>query len=177
VRLFVAAEVSDEVRDAVAAIERPEGDDIRWSGPASWHVTLRFLGEVDDAEASVAALGNVAAASATATVGPTPKRLGPTAVVLPVDGLDEVAAAVAVAFAGLAGALVGEEGRRFTGHLTLGRLRRQGRWPAAGAGVLPGPIRWRVGSVALVRSHLRTGAPARYEVLARQPLEVPAKGA
>jgi 2'-5' RNA ligase len=88
-----------------------------------------------------------------------------------------VAAAVAVAFAGLAGALVGEEGRRFTGHLTLGRLRRQGRWPAAGAGVLPGPIRWRVGSVALVRSHLRTGAPARYEVLARQPLELPATGA
>jgi 2'-5' RNA ligase len=173
VRLFVAAEVPDEVRDAVAAVERPEGDDVRWSEPASWHVTLRFLGEVDDAEASVAALGRVVAASATATVGPTPKRLGPTAVVLPVDGLDEVAAAVAVAFAGLAG----EEGRRFTGHLTLGRLRRQGRWPAGGAGVLPGPVRWRVGSVALVRSHLRTGAPARYEVLARQPLEVPVQGA
>ena len=176
-RLFVAAEVPDEVRDAVAAIERPEGSDVRWTDPSSWHVTLRFLGELDDAESATAALDRVAAAAATATVGPTPERLGPTAVVLPVDGLDAVAAAVAVAFAGLPGDVAGEEGRRFTGHLTLGRLRRQGRWPAGGAGVLWGPVRWRVGSVALVRSHLRAGAPARYEVLARQPLELPAKGA
>jgi RNA 2',3'-cyclic 3'-phosphodiesterase len=177
VRLFVAAEVPDEVRDAVAAIERPEGDDVRWTEPGSWHVTLRFLGELDDAEASVAALGRVAAAAATASLGPTPKRLGPTAVVLDVDGLDEVAAAVAAAFAGLPGDPAGDQGRRFTGHLTVGRLRRPGRWPAGGAGVLPGPVRWPVGSVALVRSHLRTGAPARYQVLARQPLEVPGKGA
>jgi RNA 2',3'-cyclic 3'-phosphodiesterase len=177
VRLFVAVEVPDEVRDAVAALERPEGDDVRWSEPGSWHVTLRFLGEVDDGEAPVAALGRVVAAATTASVGPTPERLGPTAVVLAVEGLDEVAAAVAVAFAGLAGDRAGDQGRRFTGHLTLGRLRRPGRWPAGGAGTLPGPVRWRVGSVALVRSHLRTGAPARYEVLARQPLEVPAKGA
>jgi 2'-5' RNA ligase len=168
VRLFVAVEVPDAVRDAVAAIERPAGDDVRWTEPSAWHVTLRFLGEVEEpagVEGAGAALASVSGPAAVAVAGPTPRRLGPTAVVLAVEGLDEVAAAVAGAFAGLPGAEV----RRFAGHLTIGRLRRPGRWPAAGVGALATGVRWPVGEIALVRSHLGRG-PARYEVLARQRL-------
>lgn len=168
VRLFVAAEVPDRVRQAVLAIERPAGDDVRWADPSSWHVTLRFLGELDDASAVAAAeaLAAVVSGPAAAVVGRTPRRLGPTAVVLPVKGLAEVAAAVATAFA----SLPGEERRPFSGHLTLGRLRRPGRWPRAGVGTLDAELTWPVEEIVLVRSHLGGGHPARYEVLARHPL-------
>jgi 2'-5' RNA ligase len=168
VRLFVAVEVPAEARTAIDQIERPAGDDVRWSDPASWHVTLRFLGEVaDDAvPAALAALSAVDAAATEAAVGRTPARVGRVAIAVPVGGLDLVAAAVATAFAGLPG----EEERRFRGHLTIGRLRRVGRWPVAGVGVLEAEVRWPVASVALVRSHLGGGRPARYEILARQPL-------
>jgi 2'-5' RNA ligase len=165
VRLFVAVEVPEDVRAAVAAVERPAGGDVRWSDPSAWHVTLRFLGEVD-AVPAIDALTAVAGPPAVAVVGRVPRRLGPTAVVLPVDGLDELAAVVGRAFAGLPG----EEGRPFTGHLTLGRLRRAGRWPRGGVGPLPAEVSWPVTSVALVESHLEHGSPARYEVLARQSL-------
>lgn len=171
-RLFVAVEVPDDARAAVAAVERPAGDDVRWSDPSAWHVTLRFLGEVDDAVPAIDALLAVSAAPAVAVVAPVPRRLGATAVVLEVSGLDELAATVGAAFAGLPGA----EGRRFTGHLTLGRLRRTGRWPEGGVGPLPEAVSWPVTSVALVESRLTHGAPARYEVLARRPLAGPADG-
>jgi 2'-5' RNA ligase len=166
VRLFVAVEVPDRVRRTVAGIERPPGEDVRWADPSSWHVTLRFLGEVDGSDGAEAALAAVRCDPATAVVGRTPKRLGPTAVVLPVEGLAGLAEAVSAAFAGLPG----EERRRFAGHLTLGRLRRQGRWPAAGVGVLAAEMSWMVEEVVLVRSHLGGGRPARYEVLARHRL-------
>jgi 2'-5' RNA ligase len=114
----------------------------------------------------LAALAEVDATATDAVVGRTPARVGRVAVALPVAGLDEVAEAVTAAFAGLPG----EERRPFRGHLTIGRLRRVGRWPAAGVGVLDAEVRWPVASVALVRSQLGGGRPARYEVLARQPL-------
>lgn len=172
-RLFVAVEVPPEVCDAVVAVERPDGPDVRWSPPSSWHVTLRFLGEVEEAGPALSALASVVADPVVAVVGRMPARLGPTAVVLAVSGLDELAAAVAGAFAGLPG----EEGRPFAGHLTLGRLRRTGRWPRGGVGSLARELSWSVGSIALVRSHLAHGSPARYEVLARHPLGDPAEGA
>lgn len=165
-RLFVAAPVPPEVQAAVdGAVERPPGEDVRWAAPASWHVTFRFLGEVDDPAPATAALARVGAPPATAALDPRPRRLGPTAVVLHVEGLEAIAAAVGAAFTGLPG----EEGRPFRGHLTLGRLRRPVRWPAAGVGPLRAPVSWRVEEVRLVRSHLG-GGPARHEVLATRRL-------
>jgi RNA 2',3'-cyclic 3'-phosphodiesterase len=173
VRLFVAVEVPDAVRAAVSRVERPDGPDVRWSASSSWHVTLRFLGEVEAPEPALAALRSVVAAPTVAALGRTPRRLGSTVVVLPVSGLDAVAAAVADAFA----ELPGEAERGFHGHLTLGRLRRPGRWPRHGVGPLGEEVAWAVDAVALVRSHLAAGAPARYEVLARHRLVDPGEGA
>ena len=50
-RLFVAVtpppEALDELRSATAAM-RSAHPELRWSLPAQWHLTLAFLGEVDD---------------------------------------------------------------------------------------------------------------------------------
>ena len=145
----------DRVRRAVAAVDRPPGDDVRWADPSSWHVTLRFLGELDDAsggrgrEALAAVVRRCHRGRRADVPAPGADRRR-----APGRGLAEVAAAVATAFA----ALPGEERRPFSGHLTLGRLRRPGRWPRAGVGTLDAELTWPVEEIVLVRSHLGGGA-------------------
>ena len=56
-RLFLAIELEDAVRAAVAALqarlraEAPDAD-VRWVEPANFHVTVKFLGEQPDARLS-----------------------------------------------------------------------------------------------------------------------------
>jgi len=133
------------------------------------HVTLHFLGDVDDdlvvevAEALRSGLEGVPAPEA--EVGTRVRRLGAAALVVPVTGLDELAAAV-----GAAVGRYGGEDRPFRGHLTLARIRR-GSPPPAVAGPAA-PVRWRVGEVELVRSELGKGdgGRARHSVVATVPL-------
>lgn len=151
-----------EVLDRIAALDRPEGPGVRWTGRDQWHVTVRFLGAVDEAEA-VAALGRVRAAAGEAVVGPKLARLGRGVVCLPVSGLEALAAAVTEATAE-----VGRppEDRPFRGHLTLARLK--GHLPRGVVGMAfeaAFPVR----EVALVRSGADDG-PARYTTLAIVPL-------
>lgn len=117
----MAVDLPDEVRDRLLTeVPRTEQDGVRWVDPRQWHVTLRFLGDVDEpaARAAVAALR---APAADAVVGPRVSRLGRHVVCLPVAGLDDLATAVRTATDHL-----GEpEGRRFAGHLTLARLRHR----------------------------------------------------
>jgi 2'-5' RNA ligase len=92
-------------------------------------------------------------------MGPQPRRLGPAVLVLPVDGLESLAAAVQSATAGL----VEPDPRPFTGHLTLARARRGARvhvptWTCAAT--------WAVTEVTLVQSHLHTRGSRYTEVAA-----------
>jgi 2'-5' RNA ligase len=167
VRLFVAVHPPPEVLDALAALPRTERPGVRWTTREQWHVTLRFLGEVDDhapvAEAVAAAVAPLAPVDAVA--GPEVTTLGPGVVCVPVAGLDDVAAAVVRATAGV-GQPPGD--RPFRGHLTLARVRRGSGNPRRLAGA-PFSATWRTTSVEVVRSRLHP-AGARYDVLASAPL-------
>ncbi|MEA2686121.1 MAG: hypothetical protein QOE93_1316, partial [Actinomycetota bacterium] len=55
-RLFVAVWPPAPLLDAVAALDRPAVPGLRWTGREQWHVTLRFLGAVEDVAAVVAGL-------------------------------------------------------------------------------------------------------------------------
>ncbi len=158
-RLFVAAWPSVEVADALAGLPRPEAPGLRWTRPDQWHVTLRFLGEADPDEAT-AALDELAAAPAVAELGPATRLLGKRVVVAAVAGLDDLAASVVAATAG-----VGEppEERAFTGHLTLARSK--GPVPPGAVGT-PVAGSFPVDEVCLVRSRTLTEGAA-YETLAR----------
>jgi RNA 2',3'-cyclic 3'-phosphodiesterase len=51
-RLFVGLAVDETVKEALERLTlrlRAKDDGLRWSTPDQWHVTLVFLGEVDDA--------------------------------------------------------------------------------------------------------------------------------
>ena len=90
------------------------------------------------------------------------RRLGPSALVVPVAGLDGLAAVVGDATAGV-GLPPGP--RSFTGHLTLARLRRGATADLTGT---PFAAEFQVAEIVLVRSDLsRDGAS--YEVIGRWP--------
>jgi 2'-5' RNA ligase len=162
-RLFVAVSPPDEVLERVAALDRPDVAGLRWTDRAQWHVTLRFLGRVDDVAVAVEALDRVRAAPAEASLGPAVGRFGQRVLHVPVTGLDQVAAAVVGATA-----QVGEppEERTFAGHLTLARVRQGMKVDLRALSGQPVAGRWPVAEVCLMESHLSPKG-ARYEVLER----------
>src|SRR6478735_2799993 len=123
-RLFVAVWPPPAVIQQLKALVRPELPNLRWTGPPQWHVTLRFMGSVDDVDAAVAAFDGIESAPVVATFGPKIGRFGDRVLHVSVDGLTELAAAVARATAD-----IGEppDPRPFHGHLTLARSRGRER--------------------------------------------------
>ncbi|MGZ0184916.1 MAG: 2'-5' RNA ligase family protein [Acidimicrobiales bacterium] len=161
-RLFIAARPSQAAVAVIDRLERLEAPGVRWLPADQWHVTLRFLGETDP-DAAVTAMGGLVAPPVEAVVGPSTRLLGGTVLVVPVAGLDRLAAAVVAATAG-----VGEppEDRRFVGHLTLCRFRDEPPPGAVGAAV---STTFPVDEVVLVRSRTLPGG-AVHDVLERFPL-------
>jgi 2'-5' RNA ligase len=162
-RLFVAAWLPEEVRDALRSIPRPALSEVRWMPEDSWHVTLRFLGEVADPDPVAHSLRAEVAGR-----GPTPAtrdevttRLG-SVLVVRVAGLDPLASLVRSATAHL-----GEAPRPdpFVGHVTVARAGRRGvPDEVVGLALAAGPATWTVDEVSLVRSVTGDAGP-RYDTL------------
>lgn len=168
-RLFVGVWPSVEVVRQLERIDRPEHPAMRWTTPSQWHVTLRFLGEVDRSEVPLltdALRGALRRCPRrTVTVGPATERLGRRTLVVPVDGVGDLAIAV-----GSATGSYGDppEDRPFAGHLTLARGRGGRPVPAHLAGEEVAS-RWVAEEVVLACSHLDASG-ARYEPVATMPL-------
>jgi RNA 2',3'-cyclic 3'-phosphodiesterase len=166
VRLFVAVRPPPDVIDVVSALPRPERHGVRWTRPDQWHVTLRFLGDVERREPVVAALaaGLAGAPAVRVTLGPATERLGRAVLMVPANGLDELADRVLEATRAIVP--VADDDHRFHGHLTLARWPRGvARW-AIGEAVTAA---WTAREVELVQSQLG-GGPARHEVVERFPI-------
>ena len=172
-RLFVTVSPPEEVLALVEALPRPNLATLRWTTPDQWHVTLRFLGEVERWEPVAKALRQVPATLREAGVGELEAVLGPAVawfsgrrvLQVPVAGIELLAAHVWSASAKWGASL---EPGPYTGHLTLARVRGQDRGPASLSGT---PIRaaWRVEKVELMCSTLGSGV-AHYDVLEAVPL-------
>jgi 2'-5' RNA ligase len=167
-RLFVAVWPPGPVLDAVAGLPRPAVVGARWTTRDQWHVTLRFLGEVDDAVLPdvVAAIERLELGSMTARLGPAVERLNPRIVSVPVGGLEELGPAVIEATAAFGKP---PERRPFRGHLTLARLHGVRKWELGEALGAPIDESWQVEELHVVRSHLSPHG-ARYETVAEVPL-------
>lgn len=133
-RLFIAIEISDEIKDVLARVEshlQYAGADIKWINPKTIHLTIRFLGEVDEKRVGEV---TVAVDSATGSAKPFTLSLNglggfPSAERPKVlwIGLREGAAEAAELAARIDDSLLkigfAKEPRPFTAHLTLGRAR------------------------------------------------------
>lgn len=152
-RLFVAVWPPDELVADLAALERPELAGVRWTTRDQWHVTLRFLGEVDSSAPVERALDGVgrAVAPTIAVAGPRTTRVR-NMLWLRVDGLADVATAVIDATREIGAP---PDARPFRGHMTLARQRGRRRGDAlrvvAGAAV---GRSWTVDAIDLVQSRL-----------------------
>ena len=190
VRLFVACEVPDEVKQAIGEVIETlrgrSGNAVRWIRPEGVHVTLKFLGEVP-----VKQLPAIKLAIQEATVGHSPFELEFSSI-----GTFGGREGLRIMWVGIAGdvlrlealvravnaalAVVGFEPERrpFRPHLTLGRVRdeistrqRAEIEVAVGKMDVP-PSAWRTPQVSLMRSRL-TAQGAFYDVIATFPLKVP----
>ena len=165
-RLFVAVWPPPRVVEQVAALARPTVIGLRWTGQEHWHVTLRFLGPVDDQAEVSAALARLQASPVEASAGPAVSRFGHRVLHVPVEGLGEVAKAVVAATAHLGKP---PEDRPFSGHLTLARVGKEARVNLRALAGEPISARWPVAELTLVESRL-SPAGARYQVVERFPL-------
>jgi 2'-5' RNA ligase len=161
-RLFIAVWPPEEVVADLTALHRKDQRGVRFVVPESWHITLRFLGEVrpDDVRA---ALEGWSMPAATVRLGPAVDVLAERALVLPASGLDDIADEVAERTAHL-----GEPPRkRFIGHLTLARVKPYAQMPRVLGSMLD--TEFLADEVALVQSRLDP-AGARYETIDTWPL-------
>lgn len=151
-RLFVAVWPDAETTARLAGLERVERRGVRWVRPELCHVTLRFLGAADP-DRVVDALGSVRHAPVTAVLGPRIGRLGRGVLMVPVAGLDSLAAEVIRCTAGLGRP---PDPRPFLGHLTLARLKGS---PACGLVDAELAGEWPVTSIRLMASQTRPDGP------------------
>ncbi len=182
VRAFLALELPEEIRESLVQRRnriRTEMPKARWTRPEAWHLTLKFLGDVDrglldglteELGPSLCGHGPVFVRIGGAGFFPTKSRprvawLGGTA-----DGVDGVVAAVENAAAAIG---IRRERRPWSLHLTLARLRQS--WPRSsveefiewGEAIDPPPFTCT--EVVLFESDLQPGG-AVYTALERYPL-------
>lgn len=162
-RLFVAVWPPPDILDRLDALPRPAEAGVRWQRRDQWHVTLRFLGDVDPA-ATREALAGLDSRGAEVTLGPRVERLGESVVVVPAAGLDELAAAVQAATLGVRPE---PDSHAFVGHLTLARLGAGATCSLEGHPVAGS---FRVREVTLVESALEPQS-VRYKITDFFPLE------
>jgi RNA 2',3'-cyclic 3'-phosphodiesterase len=182
VRLFVAitpdAAALDEL-DAAVAPHRAAWAELRWTSPQAWHVTLAFLGDVDEAvlhrlsarlERAAGRHPVLALSAAGAGAFPASSRANVlwTGIAGDLDALGRLTASVG-AGARRAGAPPVGGGRRFRPHITLARCRAPANVRLLVAALTDfSGTPWTADRIHLIRSHL--GPRSRYETLGSWPL-------
>jgi 2'-5' RNA ligase len=167
--MFLAVWPPESLVARLRSLERPVRPGLRWTTEDQWHVTLRFLGELDAATSDLVSRAVEVSVgewvAPTVSAGPAPVALSGHVWVLPVEGLSELAGRVEAA---TAAAVPVAEARRFRGHLTLARSRRPGGFVSLPAPEVGGV--WQVRELTLVGSQLAADG-AVYTVIRRWPLE------
>lgn len=139
-RIFIAVALDPEIRRAAAEARvhfARHAHRFRWVAPDHMHLTLRFLGEITEAQLTRAvdaageAAGGVAPFAVTlGGVGGFPSLRAPRVLWVGVrEGADALRALAAALNRALAARKIHAEGRPFQPHLTLARARSLGRPP------------------------------------------------
>lgn len=169
-RLFVAVWPTADVVDRLTGLSRPEVAGVRWTTREQWHVTLRFMGQVADADVDAAtdAFGRIDvgdAGAVSAEMGPASACFGRGILQVPVRGLDELARVTVEATADIGQA---PDDRPFHGHVTLARARGR-RGDVRRLRGIPLSASWEVAELTLVASTPHRDG-SRYEVVSTLPL-------
>lgn len=183
-RTFLGVPVSDDTRRRAADVQRELAlaAGVKWVDPANLHVTLLFLGDLDDRElvdvcraATAAARREPPFVLGVSGLGAFPNSRRPKVLWGGIsDGADSLVRLHAATAAPLVAAgLYRPEDRGYTPHLTLGRASGEDDGLKLAAELAKRPT-WdgghsEVDEVLVYSSELRRGGP-EYAVLARSPL-------
>jgi RNA 2',3'-cyclic 3'-phosphodiesterase len=187
-RLFIALPVPEPVVDRLTAItDRLQSREwpVRWTGAASAHLTLHFIGEVEPSQAELLRMSLPAEIARhqpftlqTDRLGVFPDRRKPRVLWMGLDGETDRLTALHDGIGTLLTQLEFEvEERTFSPHLTLGRLREEISrdrgmeiWTTLRGFETGAPLAFPVEEVILYRSYL-TRSGAQHEPLIRCPLK------
>ena len=183
-RTFIAVDLGKAIRDRIVALQETlarTGTEVKWVEPENLHVTLLFLGEVDDREVprvcrivAEAAARQPAFPLAVETVGCFPNPRRPRVVWA---GVGEGTRGLVALHDSLETPLLElgyrREERRYTPHITLGRVKSD-RPTEKLAAALARQAGWKGGETTLrevlVMSSELTPRGPLYTVLSRAPL-------
>lgn len=180
IRAFLAVDLPAEALDAVArvtdSLRRLAPGDVRWVPKGNLHLTLKFLGDVDQArlpKLERAVLGRTANTPPFAVelggVGAFPNARAARVLWVGVgEGSPELSRLARRLDTATARLGVERERRPYRGHLTVARLRSPARVPVEQV-ESPPPVPVPVNEIVLYRSDLRADG-ARYVPLERFPL-------
>ena len=133
-RTFIAIELSDDIRDALAQVQSHlsyASADVKWVAPQNVHLTLKFLGEITEEKAAEVAAALDAVSAETKPfeltfqdIGAFPKIELPKVIWVGLDkGAQESIALAGKIEAALTKIGFQQEARPFAPHLTVGRVR------------------------------------------------------
>jgi 2'-5' RNA ligase len=133
-RAFIAIDISSEIKDALGRIEshlKYAGADVKWVDPDIIHLTLKFLGEIDDKKAEEVKAALDAAADSMEPfelglkdIGAFPDMDNPRVIWVGLGkGSSEVSSLAAHLEEELSRIGFAKEVRPFSPHLTIGRVK------------------------------------------------------
>src|SRR5438874_10756067 len=185
-RTFIGLDLGKTVRDKAVALQESlarAGSEVKWVEPENLHVTLLFLGEVDDRDLHAVCRAVVDRCRehepfrmSVENVGCFPNLRRPRTIWIGVgEGAQEVVALHdALEETLLELGCYRREARQFTPHVTLGRARHEGGPLDALAALLTKKADWQAGEVSvrevLVMSSELTPQGPVYSVLSRAKL-------
>ena len=189
IRTFIALDLGKPIRDKAVALQESlarSGADVKWVEEENLHVTLLFLGEVDDRElpdvcraVADGCEGRRGFAMSVEGVGCFPNPRRPRVVWIGIgNGVQEVVALHdALEEKLLELGCYRREERQYTPHITLGRVKRDDSPTDELASLLAKKANWQAGEVAVrevlvMSSELTRDGPV-YTVLSRAKLGRP----
>ncbi len=133
-RTFIAIELSDEIRNFLAGLQeklKTSGADVKWVKPGNIHLTLKFLGEIDDKKLNeiIQILQEITKDKEPFyirpySLGAFPRIESPRVIWIGIDKGDEQVKQIAQALDEKIQKIgVPAEGRKFSSHITIGRIR------------------------------------------------------
>jgi len=126
-RLFTALDIPDALREQIAPLRTPNALDARWTPPEQYHITLRFIGEVDADTAARYddALSDITAPPAACTpygLDVLPSRRNPSVLIVGLERTDALLSLYQAVSNALEATGLDSESRTYRPHVTLARL-------------------------------------------------------
>lgn len=126
-RLFTALDLPDAVCSSLAALRAPDALNARWTAPEQYHITVRFIGEVDADTATryEEALSRIDAPAAKCVpygLDVLPSRRSPSVLIVGLERTDSLLAVHRAVSEALEREGLDPETRSYRPHVTLARL-------------------------------------------------------